>query len=317
MNLLDLILHPQTRKLRSGWRALFFAAVLTLPLFLPFGLRQQGESTENGVLEVNFAMAFVYLVMSAWVVVVSWLCLRFLEQLRLRALGLAFHQGWFRDVCKGLAMAAAMMAATAALEMISGGLRLAVNPTLRAAPGKTIAGLLAALGLFALAAAFEELIYRGYAFQTLLRGVPAAVPILLLSVLFAWGHWDNPNRSFFSTINTALAGVWLSLAYLRTRSLWFPIGLHFGWNWVMGAVFGVPVSGLLIPREPLLRASIGGPLWWTGGDYGSEGGAAATLVYIVACFLLWRAKWLRVSPEMETAFAENAQVEPEAIRLGL
>lgn len=316
MNLLDLILHPHTRKLRSGWRALFFCALLTLPLLAPFGLGGSGESG-GGVLEVNFSMAIVYTVMSAWVILVSWLCLRFLERQPLQSLGLALHQGWFRDLWKGFAVSAVMMTTVAALEMANGSLRLGVNPTLRSAPGKTILNVMAALGLLMLAAAFEELVYRGYAFQTLLRGVPAVVPILLLSALFAWGHWDNPNRTFFSTVNTALAGVWLSVAYLRTRSLWFPIGLHMGWNWVMGAVFGVPVSGLLIPREPLLTASIGGPLWWTGGDYGSEGGAAACLVYLIAPIVLWRAKWLSVSPEMESAFSENPPADPEVIRLGL
>src|SRR5262249_38688824 len=146
----------------------------------------------------------------------------------------------------------------------------------------TIKEVLLALGLLILAGAFEELVYRGYAFQTLLRGASAIVPILLLSVYFAYGHWENPSRTFFSTVNTVLPGGWLSLAYLKARSLWLPTALHFGWNWTMGAVFGLPVSGLLIPQHPLLISTSDAPIWLTGGSYGPEGGAATTIVIIAS-----------------------------------
>jgi hypothetical protein len=167
-----------------------------------------------------------------------------------------------------------------------------------------------------LAGAWEELMYRGYAFQTLLRGAPAFVPILLLSVFFGYAHWENPSRTLFSTINTALAGVWLSIAYLRTRSLWFPTALHFTWNWVMGAVFGIPVSGLQLPRHPLL-VSTPGPDWLAGGSYGSEGGAAATVTLIIAIIVIWRARWLRVSPEMNAALSGRLSNTGDAVSLGL
>jgi membrane protease YdiL (CAAX protease family) len=147
--------------------------------------------------------------------------------------------------------------------------------------------------------------------------VPAIVPILLLSVYFAYGHWENPSRTFFSTANTVLAGVWLSLAYLKTRSLWLPTALHFGWNWTMGAVFGLPVSGLLIPQHPLLISTSGAPLWLTGGSYGPEAGAAATIVVIASTILIWRAKWLGIAPEVRAVLAEPAPAEDSTIRFNL
>ncbi|MBO0861688.1 MAG: CPBP family intramembrane metalloprotease, partial [Chloracidobacterium sp.] len=172
------------------------------------------------------------------------------------------------------------------------------------AGARTIATeLIAALMLLILAAAFEELIFRGYAFQTILRGAPAIVPILLFSFYFGWAHWNNPSRTLFSTANTALAGVWLSIAYLKTRNLWFPTALHFMWNWTMGAFFGIPVSGLAIENSLLVTSSQGRVVWLTGGSYGSEGGAAATLALIIAIIVIWRARWLRVSPEMNLTLA--------------
>jgi hypothetical protein len=174
-----------------------------------------------------------------------------------------------------------------------------------------------ALVVLILAGAFEELVYRGYAFQTLLRDLPEFTPILLFSIFFGLAHWNNPSRTFFSTANTVLAGVWLSMAYLRTRSLWFPTALHGAWNWMMGAFFGLPVSGLRIPEHPILASTSDAPFWLTGGSYGSEGGAAATIVLVIAIAVAQRARWLSVSPEMNAALSERTASKESPTRLGL
>jgi membrane protease YdiL (CAAX protease family) len=261
------------------------------------------------VFEVNFEMIMGYAVLVIWVVAVSWLCLRFLEGLKLSALGFALYTGWFRDVLKGCVTAALMMSSVVLAQVLGGGTRLGFNPIWRGERGFDLAGfrvavmeIVIALVLLILAAAMEELWYRGYAFQTLLRGAPAIIPIVLFSFFFGLAHWKNPSRTFFSTANTVLAGIWLSIAYLRTRGMWFPTALHFTWNWTMGAVFGIPVSGLRIPEHSILVSTNVGPVWLTGGSYGSEGGAAATVALIIAIIVIWRARWLRVSPEMSDAW---------------
>src|SRR5262249_57065112 len=118
-----------------------------------------------------------------------------------------------RDVLKGFLLSASMVLGVVGLQMIGGGTRIRINPILLEEPASVIAGAVAALSLLILSGAFEELIYRGYAFQTLLRDVPAIVPIGLFSFLFGLGHLDNPSRTFFSTTNTVLAGPLLSVAY--------------------------------------------------------------------------------------------------------
>ncbi len=305
MNTTDLFLNPRTKLLRSGWRAAAFLALLTLPQWVISLVFTPAKTESGAAFEVNLAMIFTYAVLITWVGVVSWLCLRFLEHLGLRSIGFGLHRNWWREVLTGFIISAATIALVVGLQAVSGGTRIAPNPAWWTGSGINAAGLflifkevLLALGLLILAGAFEELMYRGYAFQTLLRGAPAIVPILLLSIYFAYGHWENPSRTFFSTVNTVLAGVWLSLAYLKTRSLWLPTALHFGWNWTMGAVFGLPVSGLLIPQHPLLISTCDAPLWLTGGSYGPEGGAAATIFIIASTVLIWRAKWLGISPEV-------------------
>jgi membrane protease YdiL (CAAX protease family) len=323
MSLIELILNPQTRLLRSVWRAAIFFALLSSPYLIYALLPKTEAAPEAANADISPGMILTYALLVPWVVIISWICLKFLERMKLSALGFALHGGWFSDVLKGCAIGALMIASVVILQIAGGGTRLSFNPILHGEQGINWSGvgavateMVAALVLLILAAAFEELVFRGYAFQTLLRGAPAIVPILLFSIYFGWAHWNNPNRTLFSTANTTLAGIWLSIAYLKTRNLWFPTALHFMWNWMMGVFFGVPISGLQIKR-PLLIPSSDGPVWLTGGNYGSEGGVAATIALIISIVVIWRANWLRVSPEMTAALSERAPDREPAINLGL
>lgn len=298
--------------------------VLSLPQWLMAAMFKSSSEETGRTFDVSLATIMVYAILVVWVVLVSWASLRFMDNLGIRALGFSLHSNWWRESLYGLAISLAMITAIVALQAIAGGTRVGWNPfwlkesgvdwSAVAIVGKDLA---MAASLIILAAAFEELVFRGYAFQTLLRGLPPTVPILLLSAYFGWGHLGNPNSTFFSTANTVLAGVWLSAAYLKTRSLWFPTALHVGWNWAMGAVFGLPVSGLLIPQHPFLFSTEGTSVWLTGGSYGPEGGATATAVVILSTIFIWRSKWLTVAPEMQTAWSEAAPATEAPIQLNL
>jgi hypothetical protein len=96
-----------------------------------------------------------------------------------------------------------------------------------------------------------------------------------------------------------LAGVWFGIAYLRTRSLWFPLGIHWAWNWALGSLFGLPVSGVTsIAPYPLLQGTDLGPAWLTGGSFGIEGGIACTVALILSTIFIWRTKLLSATEEM-------------------
>jgi hypothetical protein len=94
----------------------------------------------------------------------------------------------------------------------------------------------------------------------------------------------NPGATSIGLVNTVLIGVVLAIAYLRTRALWLPWGLHFGWNAALGLLFGLPVSGLRL-FNVVDRTSVSGPRWLTGGSYGPEAsvpGAIAVVVGLIA-----------------------------------
>jgi hypothetical protein len=161
--------------------------------------------------------------------------------------------------------------------------------------------LTGSLLIFVLGAAAEEVWFRGYPLQTLLRAWTFWIALIPSCVFFALVHLLNPNVApRFTFINTLLAGVWLAVAYLRTRSLWFPLGVHWAWNWTMGALFGIPVSGITkITPAPLLRMTDTGPVWLTGGSYGLEGGAICTLILIISTIFIWRTSLLSATPELK------------------
>ena len=323
-----IFIDPQTKLLRSGWRALLYLILSPFAFILLAPLLPASEAEPAGI-ALNFPTIITYVVQVAWLIIAAWLCLKYLEKLRLASLGFAFFRGWWRETWLGLLIAALMMIVVVMLQAIGGGTRMMLNPLF----WKPVDGVRSfdfigfgiiardfalSFVLFALAAAFEELLFRGFPFQTLLRGgVPAAVPIVLLSVFFGLVHLGNPSTTMFSTVNTILAGIWLAIAYLKTRSLWFPTALHLGWNWMMGAFFGIPVSGLKFVQHPVLLSTSEAPLWLTGGSYGCEGGIAATLVLVASTLVIWNAKWLRIAPEMQAALQPFATETPEMIKLGL
>jgi uncharacterized protein len=148
--------------------------------------------------------------------------------------------------------------------------------------------------VFVFAAAAEELLFRGYPLQTLTRAKLAWLGVVLTSVPFAAVHLSNPNVTRgFTFVNTVLAGVWLAAGYLRTRRLWFPIAMHWSWNWAQASLLGLPVSGISrLAPAPLLHAINTGPDWVTGGAYGIEGGAACTFALLISILIIWRTKLL-------------------------
>jgi hypothetical protein len=172
-----------------------------------------------------------------------------------------------------------------------------------------ITALIQGAFLYLIAAFFEELLMRGFPFQALLRDYPTWASVVVMSVIFATFHNANPSFSLLAFLNTFLAGVWLSIAYLKTRSLWLCTGLHTGWNFAMGVIFGYPVSGTDRPTGTLLGNIVRGNHWITGGNYGPEGGVVATVIIIIGAYWLWRTKFFRKSEEMTVLLDETTRRE--------
>ena len=163
------------------------------------------------------------------------------------------------------------------------------------------------------AAFSEEAMFRGYALQTLSRAKLAWLGVLITFLLFGGAHLGNPNAAGLTFANTALAGLWLAVAYLRTRSLWLPLGIHWAWNWALGWFFGLPISGIQLVSNPLLQGQDNGPKWLTGGSYGIEGGVACTIALTLFTVFLWKTRWLSAPPELEQMTSEENPARSEPV----
>ncbi len=217
-------------------------------------------------------------------VVAGFMVLRWRDHLPMRALGLGFEHYQLRLFAIGTGIGAGVLALITAVMLALGWLDF------RGAPG-TAVGWLATLvrdfALLGVAAASEEAIFRGYAFQALARGAGAWPAMIIGSAVFAWAHASNPNVGTIALLNIFLAGLLLSAAYLLTRSLWFATAIHLGWNWAMASLVDLPVSGLEILNTPLYEPTLTGPAWFTGGAFGPEGGFAGTVAFTIALVAVW------------------------------
>jgi len=131
----------------------------------------------------------------------------------------------------------------------------------------------------------EELLSRGYHLQTLASGTNMFWGVLISSSVFGLAHLGNPNATWVSAAGIFFAGLFLAYGYLRTGQLWLSIGLHIGWNFFEGVIFGFPVSGLDIYR--LIRHQIHGPEIWTGGAFGPEAGLIVLPALVVGSVLIY------------------------------
>jgi membrane protease YdiL (CAAX protease family) len=299
------LFYNRAGRLRSVWRLALFAVAylfassagfpgtdIALGLVLPRDIYRWLVVVSGWGFIIQ---SFVLFIPAA---LVGWGCAHVLEDLPWRSLGWTLHKGWLRDTLLGLFFGGVAIGLAALVGLTFGGYSLSLNGS--AAGAATARTLLFSGAIFLLGAAAEEMLFRGYPFQTLLRSWPLWVALVPVSVPFALVHLANPNViPGFTFANTVLAGVWLCVAYWRTRSLWLPLGLHMSWNWVQGAVLGSPVSGITkITPDPLLRFADAGPAWLGGGPYGIEGGAACTLALILSTLFIWRTRLLDATPEL-------------------
>lgn len=271
-------------------RVLAFA-VLCLILLLPLQYAFGGYITRLGSDAIFLSAVFGAIAAT----LAGAILLRALDHRPAGALGIAWTPRTGAELGIGMVIGVGAICAAAALLAILGYVRYTGDAGTARALVLTLAK---DLGILAVAAYAEEALFRGYAFQALVRGFGAVPATIAASGLFALAHAGNPNVGALALVNIFLAGVLLSVAYLRTQSLWFATAVHLGWNWGMASVLDLPVSGITQLETPLYEPIVRGPEWITGGAFGPEAGIVGTLAFggALAVILAWRQ--IAPAPEM-------------------
>jgi uncharacterized protein len=278
-----IFLSPGERRLRAGWRLLgqtllllFFSTLLSCPVVILLQLRPDAEITfladkAIGVLTITASV---------------FLARRWLDRRAITSLGLAVNPRAALDLLIGILITFLMMAFIYLPEWVCGWVEFE-SFAWQSQPVWKVA--LSTLGMFAVFVAVgwqEELLARGYWLQNLADGLSLFWGVFISSVFFASGHLLNPNFSWTAMLGLILAGLFLAYGYLRSRQLWLPIGLHIGWNFFEGTVFGFPVSGLTGMPRLVLQSTKGNPLI-TGGEFGPEAGLVVIPAMVLGAVLIY------------------------------
>lgn len=275
---------PREPRPRAGWRllaqgaiAFTFVACCSLPLvFLP-GVLVQGPIS----MPAMFASAAAGAV---GITAATYLARRFLDRRTFVSLGFAFDRRTLLDLAVGFLIPAAQLGLVLLIEIGLGWSHWQGWAWQTSSVATVAGGLALSLLVFILVGYQEELLSRGYQLQNLLDGSGLRWALFLSSAIFALLHLANPGAGAASTVGLVAAGYFLAFGWLRTGRLWLSIGLHVGWNFFEGTVYGFQVSGL----EPftLMKHTVDGPAWGTGGSFGPEAGAVMIPAYALGLLLI-------------------------------
>ncbi len=277
-----IFISPNEKRLRSGWRLLIHFVGFVILLFLfeaPVGFAQLA-----GMLSADLDFLLGQVAFFLALTLSTWLARRFLDRRSFVSLGLRRPLAVV-DYAAGFVVAGIIMGAIYGAEWALGWLKFE-GFAWQLTPTPIIVGeLLLWAVIFILGAWQEELLARGYWMQNMADGVNLIFGLILSSVLFGLLHAGNPNISITALVLLMVAGVFLAVGYLQTRQLWLGMGLHMGWNYFEGTIYGFQVSGLDTFR--LIRQSVNGPELITGGPFGPEAGLIVLPAMALGVLLLY------------------------------
>jgi hypothetical protein len=262
-----------SRQLRNTWWASIFFLVLALISF-PFIMLSK-------VYHFKITISIQALI----VIAATWIC-QVLRKKPLTELTGVINGLWIKNLIIGLCLGAALMILPALFLYVGGWLTWQISVT-------DMMTLLSAAGLFISVAVAEEFLFRGFVFQRLIDGIGIWGAQLIMAGYFLLIHMNNPGMSgsikLFASVNIFLASIMFGLAFIKTKSLAMPIGLHFMANWVQGTLLGFGVSG---NEETSLLKPIfyNAPQWLTGGSFGLEASVPGLICVIIAIIFLHRWK---------------------------
>jgi uncharacterized protein len=267
-----------TGKLKPVWAFVFSIILAALAFLVSGNIASETVGKREFLFELIFRPLWVLLLFGIffWMLTVG----DHVEEHRLAAQGLPTTKGWVKQFVSGCVIGCVLTVVAIAPVYHWGQVKSKNFLTLHLVPKVGMVLVILLCGALA-----EELIFRGYPFQHLVRGIGAVRAIVVFSILYGVLHLLNPGAGRWGVVTTILIGVVLAIAYLRTRALWLSWGIHFGWNTTLGFLFGFPVSGYRV-FNVIRRSYPVGPDWLTGGNYGVEAGATGTIAILVGMLIV-------------------------------
>jgi membrane protease YdiL (CAAX protease family) len=263
-----------------GWlKSLLFIPLLVFSqisgllvlLLLGYDLTEISSNVMNESVMIVFEYSGLVIV-----IILIWLFMKFIDKQPLIEIGFQ-TQGRLKEINYGILFGLFIMAFAFVFLSVIGEI-VFLNYSL------DFNQILLSIALFIGVSFFEEIIFRGYMLKNLLESFNPFVALLISSLFFSLIHASNPNVTSLGLINIFLAGIFLGVSYVFTKNLWFPIALHFSWNFFQ-AMFGFKVSGLdsysiiefMIPDNNMIN----------GGEFGFESSILSIIVLFVGTIMIW------------------------------
>jgi membrane protease YdiL (CAAX protease family) len=280
-----IFLSSSEPRLRAGWRLLIqtiFMLVLLACIGIPLGLLAYPPDrsiSDQQLMLLNQGISFIAIVVSVF------LARRFLDNRSISSMGLQLTAKLTWDMAAGFLIAFLSLAFLYFLEISFGWAKFNSFAWEHQTLASVFSGTFLALFTFILVGWSEELLSRGYHLQTLSSGSNLLFGLIGSSIIFGLLHIFNPNSTWVSLIGIIFAGLFLGFGYIRTKQLWLPIGLHIGWNFSEGVIFGFPVSGW--NGFQITDNTFTGPVLMTGGPFGPEAGLIVLPALLLGTVLIY------------------------------
>lgn len=248
---------------------------LVCGVVLSVGKLLMGKILDLTALDTEVKKLITGIVVAIFVIVSYTYLFKFYEKREVKEFS---SNGLFKSLTIGIVLGVLLQSFTILVIYLKGGYSIvSINPILFLVPPLTMAFT---------SAIFEELLMRGILFRITEEKLGSYFALFISAILFGAMHLGNPNSSLIATIGLAIqAGLLLASAYIYSRNLWFPIAIHFAWNFTQTAIFGANVSGATISKT-LITSKIEGAEWFTGGQFGPEGSIQATAFCFIATVIL-------------------------------
>lgn len=286
-------LYAAPGRLRAGWRLAVFTVVWLVTQPVVEMLTVPAAHAVGTLVSARFEAYPWTMAVSAWLAMA--LALRQVDGRDWRTIGLHAAAWRTRAVPAALVAGVALISASLVVLVGSGMARVVVHQAVPATPAELgtwstepVALWVLRLSVFLLPAAlWEELVFRGYLWTVAEEAGGRRVAWWATSVAFAVVHALNPGLTVLAAVNVGLAGLLLGAVRAQSGSVVAAWAAHLAWNWAMAVVWHVPVSGLVF-AAPRYHVALTGPAWVTGGAWGPEGGAAASVMLGAALWWVLR-----------------------------
>jgi membrane protease YdiL (CAAX protease family) len=256
-----------------------------LALLYYFLARVMAQHGARGLVAEDWA-PLVEQAMFAFLLLLGYAAFGFVLDRQLKPLseqGLSLRTGWLGELGLGLAFGWAAAVVCVLVVVLFGGLALHFSFN-----SVAFGWLIADAAYFALATLAVQVAFRGYPFQSAIGAIGDLPATLIMAVLYGILRAKLPGASNASMGVSIMLGLLLGMAYLRTRSLWVPWGLHFGWVASRALVFGLPISGVS-KHSPVVQGDPLGSFTLAGANFGLDGSWLAFFILLLAMPFLYRA----------------------------